>query len=371
MNTAELRARLRLVGTSVLVAGGLAIGGFAAAAAQQDEGSALIDAEVIADIEVVGGDAQGGDAQGGDAGLSASIAGTGSEGGGGGGTVYVAQEGGILEGGEAVGGDAQGGDGLNAFVDAVLVVDAEVNLDVAADVAADIAVDANADANLPNLPNVPNVGLQSAAQPVGTDGIDVPEVNFDGLAGTVGGGLTDDLGGTLGGVTDTGGGLTDNLGGTLGGVNGTGRGLTDTAGGATNSLSDSLSGLGGLGGVQLLDLLVDADLFVAGGDAAGGDAAGGNALIQAAVAGTEGGGVVKLEQEAGVVYGGDATGGIGTGGDGIELDVILDADVDLVVDATVDLAVDLDADANADVGVGARPARAAQPAQLGRFETLD
>jgi len=325
-------AALRLAGTGALLAAGLVAG--AAGAAAQEGDSPLIDAEVVADIGIEGGDAQGGNAQGGDAGLSATVIQPA-----GGGDVHVNQEGGVLEGGDAVGGDAQGGDGLNAFVDAEVVLDADVALDVAADVNVDTVAGADLDLS----------GQAVSAQPVDGAGDLVGDLDLGG-AGNVTDGLIDtDLPGT--GRAPR---LPD-----LGGATG---GLDQTAGGATDALGGVL---GGLGGLNLLDLFLDAEIQVIGGDAAGGDAAAGDALIQAAVVGGPGG-AVNLNQEASTVLAGDATGGASIGGDGIELDVLLDADIDLIVDANVDVAADVDTAIEGNLrgrgGLGL-------PAQLGLFES--
>ncbi|MDQ3412458.1 MAG: hypothetical protein M3509_10120, partial [Chloroflexota bacterium] len=127
--------------------------------------------------------------------------------------------------------------------------------------------------------------------------------------------------------------------------------------------------LGGLSDLNLLDLVVDLELDVDGGDAIGGSATGGDALLQATIDGSLAAtsGSTVVQQTANEIYGGDATGGRAIGGDGIDLDLVLDADIDLVVDADVDLAADVDTFIEADLSAGSQR----QGAQLARFESND
>jgi len=263
---------------------GLAV--FAGSATAQDGGGgAVIDADVTADIAVEGGDAQGGNAQGGNAVVSLEAGNT--SGCGCGSQVAVSQTVDQATGGAAVGGDAAGGDGINANIDANLVVDADVALDVTADVDVTTGVAANA--------TLPGGGVSTLAASEAPAANGAAQLPTDGLSGTP------DLGGLL------------------------------------NPL------LGGLGGLQLLDLTADIVLDVAGGEAVGGNAAGGNAVVALQIGDTSGrdGSQVAVAQHVGAVTGGLALGGDATGGDGIELDIVLDADVDLVVDAVVVVDVDV------------------------------
>ncbi len=193
-----------------------------------------------------------------------------------------------VTGGTSAGGDVVGGDGLNAFVDADLVV----NADIAVDVTADVSVVANADAGLAGVIPIPRSaqsadGLATSAQPVDT------------AAATEG---------VSSGVSDA------------------------------TAILDSL--VGSLGGLQLRSLDADLALGVTGGDAVGGNADGGIAVVALSIGDTTGANVA-VTQHVGTVTGGPVSGGDATGGDGIELDVLLDADVDLVVDANVDVIVDV------------------------------
>lgn len=302
MTILRIRRPLYGLGGVLLIAGVVTAG--SAGAQDDDGGSPLIDAEVLATIEVTGGDAWGGDANGGNAGLYASV--TDASG------ASVSQQADLLQGGTAIGGDAQGGDGLNAYVDANVILDADVALDVAADV--DVSTVAGANLDLSNLP-LDGVTGQAIGRPIGG--------RVDSLRG--GSNLTSALPGT-------------DLG-SLGGV------------------------LGGLAGLNLLDLMVDLNLEVTGGDATGGVATGGNAVIEAVIDGADG--HVSVDQQADKVYGGDATGGNAIGGDGIELDVLLDADIDLIVDANVDIAANVDTVVEGDVALGSRQ----RAARLAGFES--
>lgn len=349
----EIGRAARLVGAGSILVSSLA---FAGGALAQSDDSPLIDAEVLADVVVEGGDAQGGDAQGGDAGLNAVVVGTGTGsecGGCGTGDVYVAQEGTFLEGGDATGGDATGGDGLNAFVDADVVLDADVDLDVAAD----IAVTTTADADVA-VPALDAVGLQSAQQPI--DGPTLPiDPNTGDLAIDPN---TIDLSGVEDALGNLGGSLPEVTGGQTPSVDTGDMGDTGTSG--LGGLQNPLGALGGLGGLNLLDLYADLEVDVRGGDAAGGNAVGGDAVLEAVVLGTPNGSVM-VDQEASQVSAGDATGGSATGGDGIELDVILDADIDLIVEATVDLAADIDTTIDVETETGGQ-----QRARMQQFSTL-
>jgi hypothetical protein len=283
------------VGLAVTMLGAwVAVAGTAAA---QDDGTPAIDATVVADITVEGGDATGGNASGGDAVVTMDAGNT--DGGCGCGTE-VEQSVDTVTGGTASGGDAVGGDGLNAFVDANLVVDADIGVDVTADV----SVVANADAGLAGVLPQSADGLSTSAQPVDT------------AAATEG---------VSSGVSDA------------------------------TAILDSL--LGSLGGLQLLTLDADLALGVTGGDAVGGNADGGNAVVALSIGDTTGANVA-VTQHVGTVTGGLVSGGDATGGDGIELDVLLDADVDLIVDANVDVVVDVVTFATVDATLLA-------PAQLG------
>ena len=142
-----------------------------------------------------------------------------------------------------------------------------------------------------------------------------------------------------------------------------------------------------------MDLNADLVLDVAGSGAVGGDAVGSDITVVLSATDTIGGdsyghpgGDALVEQNVGpitsIVTGGDAK-----GGDGIELDLVLDAIVELVLDANIavdtsvntDIAVDLNDDANADRSVfgaasstiaATSPEAAAQLAELG-FPTLE
>lgn len=306
MTIRGIRRPLYGLGSALLIAGVLSAGSVGA----QDDGggSPLIDAEVVATIEVAGGDAQGGDANGGNAGLYASVTDAGG--------ASVAQHAELLQGGTVTGGDAQGGDGLNAYVDANVILDADIALDVAADV--DVTTVAGASLDLGELP-LDGITSQAVAQPIT---------------------------GRLNGITGR-------------------RGLDDTANNLTSALpgADLGGALGGLGGLNLLDLVAELDVEVSGGDATGGTATGGNAVLEATIDGASG--HVSVDQMAGKVYGGDATGGNAIGGDGIELDVLLDADIELIVDANVDIAADVATFIEGDVALGAGQ----RAARLARFES--
>ena len=350
MNRQQMATAARLFGAGSVLISSLVFAGDARA---QSDDSPLIDAEVVADVVVEGGDAQGGDAQGGDAGLNAVVVGTGTGsdcGDCGTGDVYVAQEGTFLEGGDATGGDATGGDGLNAFVDADVVVDADVDLDVATD----IAVTTTADADVA-VPAANANGLQTARQPV-----DVPTLPVDPGSGDLSI-APDSI--DLSGVEDT----LGSLGGSLPEITGgqtPGGNMGDTGTGGSGGLQNSLGALSGLGGLNLLNLNADLEVDVRGGDAAGGSAVGGDAVLEAVVLGTPNGSVM-VDQEASQVSAGDATGGSATGGAGIELDVILDADIDLIVEATVDLAADIDTTIEVETETSGQ-----QRARMQQFSTL-
>ena len=70
MQPRRFGAAVRLGSLGLLLTGSLAVAGSTLA---QDENQPLIDADVVADVVVEGGDARGGDAQGGDAGLNAVV----------------------------------------------------------------------------------------------------------------------------------------------------------------------------------------------------------------------------------------------------------------------------------------------------------
>lgn len=280
-----------------LVVVGVALGGDAGA----QSGDPLIDAEIAATVVVSGGDAEGGDAVGGDAGLTVSLAD---------GSGTIAQQAERLEGGSAFGGDALGGDGLNAEIDATVILDADVDLQVEADVGVTTVAGADLDLSDVNVNDVlaqETVGQAAVAQPVlgpadvvGPRGIRAAELAR------------------------------------------LGRGLPIDTGSLQSALGENPLGglLGGLAGLNLLDLVAELNVEVEGGDAIGGSAEAGDALLVASISG-EGSGA-DVFQSAETVVGGDATGGGATGGDGIELDVILDADIELLVDANVDVAATVD-----------------------------
>lgn len=311
MSVNRLGIAIGAVGAGTLLVAAIASSGDVAA----QNGSPLIGADIAATIVVAGGDAQGGDAIGGDAGLTASISD------GGGSSVYQSAE--LLEGGSAVGGDATGGDGVNAFIDAEIVLDADIGLNVAADVDAQTVAGANL--NLSDLP-LDSLSSGQAIQPQaagsGLNNAQLPAIGNNDLSRLTRGGR-----GATGALPNA------DLGG----------------------LQNPLGALGGLAGLNLLDLTADLNIDVRGGAADGGNAQGGDAVLQAVIED----GAANVTQKAGKVYGGDATGGDAIGGDGIELDILLDADIDLVVDATVDVSANVDTLIEGNVGAG----------RLGQFQT--